>query len=398
MTFDSQFNTNNMTLVKSKSTKELDKLLELYKKDKIASRVFFYSKRSDIFCNYHLFVFEGKNKNFKISVRETRYGINKNSIIYNNSKNILSITFKDNKFHYVFHNGRSKSVRQLNLRHLYDLKYDFNGVFNDIILDFIKNRVDWLEGVFNNGILNLETTLNKINKDKLFTKKKQLNHKYKGLFSYEMIKQLEEINSWSLDSIFYYKEYIKNFNKLNISDLRSGDNNQLLVDTLSMAKSLNLKVNLGWSPKRLKLEHDKMSKTITEYLYCNDNQPINNAQWGIDFDNYTNEDLTLIKDTKSLAYEGMRMCHCVATYLNKINTGLCCIFNYKNLYTLELQLDNSSDNLTITQFKGFQDKEVPINIYSEVSIILGNFNQDNQVTYAEIKEDVNLYEYDDLPF
>jgi len=148
----------------------------------------------------------------------------------------------------------------------------------------------------------------------------------------------------------------------------------MLIDTIKMGKTLNRKVNMAWSEKRLKEEHDDMSYIITDIVLTECNAPLSNAQLYLDFAKFTG--YKILKSTKELALEGRRLNHCVGGYASSVNSGGSAIFSIQD-YTLELtyRYDHSQKGyfLKINQFNGYGNAKAPKELYGEVQEKLDEF-------------------------
>lgn len=150
--------------------------------------------------------------------------------------------------------------------------------------------------------------------------------------------------------------------------------NQMVKDSIELAYKLNTKVNLSWSFKRMKNEHDTMSAILTNLILEMENRELLINPIFKKFEEYSGYDL--LSTSKELAIEGFKNKHCVATYAQKVDSGKCAIYSIEG-YTCEIQKD-TSNNLIINQFKGNKNIEAPQELKSEVNIIIHTFNQKNK--------------------
>jgi hypothetical protein len=142
-----------------------------------------------------------------------------------------------------------------------------------------------------------------------------------------------------------------------------------------MAKTLDKRVNCSWSTKRLKDEHDKWSKEITDIVFTENDRKLTLAQIYLDF--AESSGFKILQTTKEMNLEGRRQSHCVATYVKKADGGNCAIYSISD-YTLELTkswINNYTKQvLQITQFKGYKNCEAPQELYDMVKSELVKFN------------------------
>jgi len=154
-------------------------------------------------------------------------------------------------------------------------------------------------------------------------------------------------------------------------DLRAGG--VPVADTLSMAKRLDAKINLAWSGKRWKAEHDRLSRAMTLKRLSEENVRYDLSKYDklIDtpFPGY------LIRTSRRLGMEGLRQRHCVASYHEQIKAGYCAIasvFVAGERWTVELRLTgNSAHPLAIGQIRTYRNGTAGDGVREE---IYGFFN------------------------
>lgn len=126
-----------------------------------------------------------------------------------------------------------------------------------------------------------------------------------------------------------------------------------VADTLAMARQLGARVNLGWSAKRWRAEHDRLSRAVTLKRLGAENTryDLSNYDRVVDrpFPGY------LIRTSRRLGMEGLRQRHCVASYHDQIKAGYCAIasvFVDGARWTVELRLTgNAANPLAIGQIR-----------------------------------------------
>lgn len=125
-------------------------------------------------------------------------------------------------------------------------------------------------------------------------------------------------------------------------------------DVIRMAKAQGRTVNLGWSEKRWKHEHDRLSRaeTLTRLAERNVSYDVPRFEALLPkrFDGY------LIRSSRRLGMEGLRQCHCVASYHAQLQAGTCAItavFVNRQRWTVQLTLrnDDLDSPLRIVQIK-----------------------------------------------
>lgn len=155
--------------------------------------------------------------------------------------------------------------------------------------------------------------------------------------------------------------------------------NHILHDYIRMCEMLRKKINLKIkSFKRLVQEHDDLSLKISinqiPEIKPNKNYP--------KIDSVINFEIEKIIDKKRLVLESKVQKHCVKTYHENINRGLCCIYSFLDKrdhqrYTLEIQRKYTSSNdlvFILNQIRGKFNKLPSPEILSEINIILKKYN------------------------
>lgn len=127
-----------------------------------------------------------------------------------------------------------------------------------------------------------------------------------------------------------------------------------IIDALRMAKEQNRKINLYWSPKRWKDEHDRLSRFATL-------KRLSAASTSYDLSTYREllpDQFSgyLISSSGKLGAEGLRQRHCVASWHDRIASGLLAIvtlFVKKKRFTAELMTTGAPErSLNLGQIRG----------------------------------------------
>ena len=124
-------------------------------------------------------------------------------------------------------------------------------------------------------------------------------------------------------------------------------------DTVAMAKKLGARIQLDWTPRRWREEHDKLAKRITLHRF---------RQKNVDYDVSSFEALLpatypgyLIRNSMRLATVGWRQRHCVADYHDLVVSGhraIACVFINKTRWTVELRKsDDLANSLEINMIR-----------------------------------------------
>ncbi len=115
-------------------------------------------------------------------------------------------------------------------------------------------------------------------------------------------------------------------------------------DVIEMAKKQSRRINLGWSAKRWKAEHERLSQAETMARLSQQNVGYDISK----FTAYLPECFNgyLIKNSRRLGMEGLRQRHCVASYHQQLLAGHCAIasvFVDKRRWTVQLVLTGNND-------------------------------------------------------
>ena len=139
-----------------------------------------------------------------------------------------------------------------------------------------------------------------------------------------------------------------------------------------MAKAQNRRINLGWSAKRWKEEHDRFSRAEALHRMAQENVGYDVSK----FEEHLPERFNgyLIRTSRRLGMEGLRQRHCVASYDSRLRSGNCAIaavFVGKQRWTVELRLTNNEEApLRIDQIKTRYNSLPPASVREEIHEIL----------------------------
>ena len=303
---------DKFTMVKDYENKNITNLVELYKKNKYFTRVVFMNNVPEDYHKYYIKLFEKDNGDFNIILLVKKYGISKVNKMYSSEKRVCNVIYKGGKFYFA----HGKTVRLLTIDALNTtVRYDYR----DDILKCLTEKFSWVRTLWeicNDGNMGdlRKLSFNTIIKNKLYSGTKMKKFIYK--LPNNVIKKLSTKHNYSYTYIHHYSSYYKNIE--NFHYISDGEYN-LFYDTLKMAKTLGKVVNCSWSIKRLRNEHDNYAKEITNIVFSYDNRELKNLEIYLKFAEVFNYEI--IKTTKRLALEGMQKAHCVASYIENINSG-----------------------------------------------------------------------------
>lgn len=346
----------------------VDVLYKIYQKNKYNARVYFMNESSNIFANTRCGIFDEPNGDFTIVVFTKKHGISKTNKMYNRESRVLSIIKKDNKFYFK----QNKIFLPLTYSHLMGISFDYK------ILPTLVERLPWLRFMTEHNVCR-NVSFNTMVSKKIFSLEKALRHEYK--LPLPAAKLLANIGEYQVSYLKYYIEYLDNVENLH-NTLPTYDFS-IFYDTVKMAKTLDRKVNCSWSTKRLKDEHDKWSKEITDIVFTENDRKLTLTPIYLDF--AESSGFNILQTTKEMNIEGRKQSHCVATYVAKADGGNCAIYSISD-YTLELNkkwVDNYTKQvLVIGQFRGYKNCDAPKELYDMVNAELVKFNG---MDYTNIK-------------
>lgn len=338
-------------LLKETNNPKVEELFNIYRKDKYKARVKFFNSNKDSYSFNRLVLFE-KGKDFSIVYFKVSFGISVTNKIYSSQKQECSISFKGGKF---WHKTGVDKIRPLTIYGLtnfistvdnYHIYFNFSEIKKQSsVLTYLHDRFPWVQMVFESE-LSHNTTFTLIYSKKLFGMldlhrylMKSSSNINKEVLKSNYFKRGRRISNWLND-----KKYLENLDFITSEFI----NSDYFFDSIKMAKTLDKKINCKWGLKRLKEEHDKWSREVTNIVldcegeYDLNIKPIFKAF--ADFSGYK-----LLKTNKDMLREGMLQNHCVGTYIDKVEQGKCAIYHVDG-YTLqvkigELNWDNEGEGI-----------------------------------------------------
>lgn len=398
-----------MRVLSEISNPRVDRLLDLYKRDKRKAKILFDNDRGSGYSVSRICLFEYPNKDFRIASISKNFGMSKNAIIYSREKNIWAISYKHKTKSFYFINGNN--IKQLNLSILLCQLGSDTEAYN-----YLLNRFGWLRNL-KESQYGHSVSFNVVLRHKLFNEKNLLRHIFDC--PYPVAKVLVETkvvySPYDLVKVWKkVKEVLINIENLKPEILGS----QYFFDTTRMAASLGKKVNCSWGEKRLKQEHDAFSKEITNViLEFEPLKHLNVSRVFLDFAEFSG--FEVLKTNHDLIEEGKRMNHCVGTYSHNVSTGRSGIFRHGGC-TLELTYSapyvpfserekegfkEEKKILSIVQYKDYSNSDAPSKLRCEVQDLVDLFNENiknyddfDKVLGHRAPVDDLLFPLADLPF
>lgn len=144
-------------------------------------------------------------------------------------------------------------------------------------------------------------------------------------------------------------------------------------DTIRMAREHRRRLDLDWSPKRWKQEHDRLSKVAVLARLSGENVVYELSKYDAVLPSSIQG--YLIRSSRRLGMEGLRQRHCVAGYHNRVSAGYCAIaslFIDQQRWTVELALTGNPDSpLRIDQIKTRFNQPATGDIRTRIHQVLG---------------------------
>ena len=370
------------TLIQEHKSPKLDKLFELYAIDKEKARIFYFLNKNDFWSSRKV-LYEESDGRFRFVLYTKKFGISETSKMYSRETMNESISYNGKRL-YWYHrvNSRVNTVRDL----MYNTIVTFNNSnqqtwnnpdIDNTVINYMMNKFTWLRYISENEKFRY-ISLNKILINKLYNLKDLFRHLFKCPYPVaEMV--WKNMNGYSIiDMLSTWGEIRKRL--ISVENLKEEMfTNPLFKDTCKLSQMVNKKVNCSWSLNRLKLEHDKWSKMVTNVMI--ESEPFKQlkiAKIYKDFAEYSGFDL--LRTNHDLIIEGKRKNHCVATYVDKVEKGNCGIYRVHDC-TLELVI--YSGKLAIAQYMDYNNSPAPSVYKEEIKSILDSFNE----TVDEVKFD-----------
>ena len=311
------------TLIYEDKSELIDKLFKIYAEDKEKARIFYFLNRN-AFYSIRKVLFEEPNGDFRFVIIKKTYGISSTCRMYSREKTLESVSYAKKKFHYYNNERVNSYVRQLNYMNLnnFCIAHNHTDSYNTI-MDYFIARFGWIRYIRETEFWG--TSFNVIQSKKIFDLKSMLRYQYSC--PYPVAKFVHEYTSSTRAPHKYHRVW-KEMRKhlINIENLKEEMfRNVLFQDSCEMAQMVGQKINCSWSIKRLKAEHDKWAKAITKIKL--ETEPLLALQVGKIYKEFAEHSgLQLLTTNHDLIAEGMSMHHCVGTYADRVNNGVCGIY------------------------------------------------------------------------
>jgi hypothetical protein len=366
------------TLIQETKSDRLDKLLELYASDKERARIFYFLNRNEFWLSRKV-LFESADGSFRFVIYNRKFGISETSKIYSRETMIESISYNGKRL-YSCHriNGSIHKVRDLtfnNIKSLNDANQITwnNPLIDTTVIDYMKKRFGWLRYIEENSFLHF-IGLNKVIINKLYNLKDLFRYQYKCPYPIANMVYTNMSNYSDADRLVKWTEIRKRLISVeNLSEEMF--TNPLFFDTCKLSQMVNKKVNCSWGMNRLKLEHDKWTKIVTNVMI--ESEPFKKLKIARVYEDFAKfSGFELLRTNHDLIIEGKKKNHCVATYVNSVERGNCGIYRVYGC-TLELRINDMFGNkvLLISQYMDYNNTPAPKKYRDMIQEKLDIFNK-----------------------
>lgn len=384
-------------LIQESDITDINDLFALYKQSPFEARVIYMMNKNKYVSTRVIKFIQGSD--FQIAAMQRTYGISKTNRIYNREVCKGAISYSKGKFHLTMRHGNKKHVEQLthlNLRNFllgvvgaeYE-KHKEHAVYKMLVSEF-----SWIRFLDENYLLQL-MCFNTVVNNKLYSLNDALRFLFKAPLPAIKVWQ-EAFQTYERPRIHKMwtelRKVLYNIENMRLEMVQDG----LFLDTCRMAATLGKRVNCSWSLKRLKLEHDKWGREITQVILKHEKlRDLKISRVFLDFEAFSG--YRLLRTNHEMIAEGIMQNHCVGTYSNQVDSGDTAIYHI-NGYTLQLNYGminykEGIKGLRNNQFKGSSNSLPPKELTEAVNAKIAEFNGVNGLAYdiAQTSEDDFLF-------
>jgi|TARA_R110000782_G_scaffold21110_1_gene56885 hypothetical protein len=369
---------------------KIDRLLEVYKENPSHARIIFTQGGRNNYQKNRVVAYTYENGDINIVNFTKTYGISITNKKYESEKNQNSIIYKKDTNSWYFKSGGIKLLTY-NLLMVFIQQSDTNFNYSQprinfnhgFIFQYMETKLPWLRNLKEDTRrYSHNVSFNTIITKKLFNVKSIYRHLFGIPYpKIEIILKGIKNNYEPKYFIPIWKEMAKVL--INVENLDENlFNHPYFIDTCKMASSLNKKINCSWGIPRFISEHDKWSKEITNVLLLN--EKLSKLHINDVFREFSAfSDYKLLETNYDMIEDGLVMKHCVATYIDRVNSGVCGIYKVDG-YTMELRVFNSkhiNKELNYVQIKGVNNCEPPNELKTLIKEVLTSFNNEIMPDY-----------------
>ena len=353
------------TLIREAPSQYVNELFELYKQDKYKARVKYFNSSKHNYKSKRTCIFELSNNDFEVCTFENTFGISVTNRMYSSQKKIDSVMFKNGKFYRYRNDGnvrRRNGVMPLTHWALIAFIRDCEGIGHDSdwqakflvskTYELFTTKFPWVKTLHETEAaygLAYNTILSK----KLTGQKDLLRHVFKVPINIANI-ILKDVPSVYADE--NNRHYVRPSNRTRDAYARLKQWNEIkhvldgvqnlteemyhhphFNDTCDMAHKLGRRVNCRWGIKKLEQVHDDFSRDIRNILLDCDVEYMMKVRRPF-YILARDTGWKLLFTNKEMLVEGVRQCHCVGGYIDKVERGDCAIFHI-NGFTLQVGIE-----------------------------------------------------------
>ena len=388
-------------LLVEKKSKNFDNFMSTYKADAYKARVIFFNNTKNKASRTKLVLYE-EGENFSFVMHMRQFGISSTNRMYSHESVTRSLRYKDGKF-YV---SEGKFLKQLTfswLRHFCVTVYGNDvDVLDTQVGQYFVMKFSWIRFVGENRVLS-DKSFNTFVTNKLYNYNDSIKHFLKLPLptAKVVINGLERMRGGYLGDMGRLfsvwnemKKVLINVDKINFEMM----DNPFFMDLCKMARTLDKKVNCRWGAKRIKEMHDDWAEQISAIVWeCDPLRDLSIRPVFVEFAEYSG--FRLLRTNKEMVLEGMLQHHCVAGYINSVESWESAIYHIEG-YTLELKYHKVKEGdkgnwvssyhtimpntgIYNSQFRGAYNVDAPKELEARVNTLLASFS-------AEYKEKDNI--------
>jgi hypothetical protein len=213
----------------------------------------------------------------------------------------------------------------------------------------------------------------------------------------DLIVLLDSLRKGDITKIQQFLASHKDWESLSLSDIIAlksipPDNNSV-SDYMYMSLKRRKKVKLGLSLRRYKEEHDHLVREMNQENLLKVKKQ-RNYKLNVSDSFKPMPPLEIIRDTKTLAEEGIEQSHCVYSYRNKIDQGQCAIYRGTiQDYRITMELVKYEDKIIIQQIKGKHNQTPPIPVMEYINNLFNNAYKQHETTTKPVHTTVMDFEF-----
>ena len=344
------------TVLKEGSKSKITAFIELYKQDRHKARVKFFNGNSSDYSFSRVVLFEYDKGDFEIANFTIKFGISVTSKMYSSQRKGESLIYSKKKFWYRNSAGTIKPMNFSNFTEFIYSNENIRQIFEyeagkraehlkeSKIYQYFTERFHWIQTLeeFKHSY---SVTFNTVVSKKLFGLKDLNRYVFKVPYNISKIVENSKVMERLKQSGRKFAAWEETLKVLEHVDHLRAEMlaDHYFMDTCKMAKTLGRKVNCKWGLKRLKEEHDKWAKEITNIILdCEIEYELNIKPEYKAFADFSG--FRLLRTNKDMLGEGIMQNHCVGTYIDRVDRGECAIYHVEG-YTLQVGIETKTEQV-----------------------------------------------------